>query len=60
MTWITLAVTAVMALAQVWQSVKQRAEEARQSMTEAAEAANDQRNSLADLIAEYKELATAR
>ena len=59
MTWITLAVTAVMALAQVWQSVKQRAEEARQSMTEAAEAANDQRNSLADLIAEYKELATA-
>lgn len=59
MTWITLAVTAVMALAQVWQSVKQRAEEARQSMTEAAEVANDQRNSLADLIAEYKELATA-
>ena len=59
MTWITLAVTAVMALAQVWQSVKQRAEEARQSMTEAAEAANDQRNSLADLIAEYKELAIA-
>lgn len=59
MTWITLAVTAVMALVQVWQSVKQRAEEARQSMTEAAEAANDQRNSLADLIAEYKELATA-
>lgn len=59
MTWITLAVTAVMALAQVWQSVKQRAEEARQSMTEAAEAANDQRNSLADLIAEYKELAAA-
>ena len=59
MTWITLAVTAVMGLVQVWQSVKQRAEEARQSMTEAAEAANDQRNSLADLIAEYKELATA-
>ncbi len=28
-------------------------------MTEAAEAANDQRNSLADLIAEYKELAIA-
>ena len=28
-------------------------------MTEAAEVANDQRNSLADLIAEYKELATA-
>lgn len=53
------AVTAVMGLVQVWQSVKQRAEEARQSMTEAAEAANDQRNSLADLIAEYKELATA-
>lgn len=59
MTWITLAVTAVMGLVQVWQSVKQRAEEARQSMTEAAEVANDQRNSLADLIAEYKELATA-
>lgn len=59
MTWITLAVTAVMGLVQVWRNVKQRAEEARQSMTEAAEAANDQRNSLADLIAEYKELATA-
>lgn len=59
MTWITLAVTAVMALAQAWQGVKQRAEEARQTMNTAAEAANDQRDSLADLIAEYKGLAAA-
>lgn len=59
MTWITLAVTAVMALAQAWQGVKQRAEEARQAMNTAAEAANDQRNSLAELVAEYKELVTA-
>lgn len=56
---ISAVVTVVSLLASAWEEVKQRAEEARQSMTEAAEAANDQRNSLADLIAEYKELATA-
>lgn len=56
---ISAVVTVVSLLASAWESVKQKAEEARQSMSDAANAANDQRNSLADLVAEYKELATA-
>ena len=56
---ISAVVTVVSLLASAWESVKQKAEEARQAMNEAAEAANEQRNSLSDLVAEYRELATA-
>lgn len=56
---ISAVVTVVSLLASAWESVKQKAEEARQSMNEAAEAANEQRNSLSNLVAEYQELATA-
>lgn len=59
MTWIMLAVSGIMLLVQAWQKTKQAAEEARNAMNEAANAANDRRDSLADLIKEYRELAKA-
>lgn len=59
MTWIMLAVSGIMLLVQAWQKTKQAAEEARSAMNEAADAANERRNSLADLIKEYRELAKA-
>lgn len=59
MTWISLGITLIMGLVQAWESVKQKAEEARQAMVEAAEASTAQRESLEDLIDEYKSLASA-
>lgn len=59
MTWISLGITLIMGLAQAWNNAKQAAEEARQKMVEAAESSNTQRESLADLINEYKSLASA-
>ena len=54
------AVTVVVSLlTNAWQKTKQAAEEARNAMNEAANAANDRRDSLADLIKEYRELAKA-
>lgn len=59
MTWISIVTGVISLVNGLIQKSKQAAEEARQSMTEAADAANDRRNTLADLVAEYKELATA-
>ena len=59
MTWIMGAVALISLLVNQWQKAKQAAEDARQSMSAAAEAANEQRNSLSDLVTEYRDLATA-
>lgn len=59
MTWVTLAVTAVMWLVQAWQSYKQAQEEARQAAIESADAAATLSDEVVDLTTRYLELSEA-
>ena len=59
MTWIMLAVTAVMALVQAWQSYKQAQEEARQAAIDAANSAATLSDEIVDLTGRYLELSEA-
>lgn len=59
MTWVMLAVTAVMALVQAWQSYKQAQEEARQAAIEAAGSAASLSDEISSLTGRYLELSEA-
>ena len=59
MTWVMLAVTAVMALVQAWQNYKQAQEEARQAAMEAADSASTLSDEIVDLTNKYLELSEA-
>lgn len=59
MTWVTLAITLVTALVQVWQNYKQKIEEARQAAIDAATSAASLSNEIVDLTTEYLSLSEA-